>query len=352
MAIGDLFVTLYDAKTIDGIGIIESEYFYDDKLGSYKHCRKVKWLVKDKNIPFYDLNKRRNLVQSTIYRLWHVDKNELLNIVSHENQDFIMTENKKRYVLIIDEINRGNISKIFGELITLIEDNKRLGKQEQVEVALPYSGELFGVPSNLYIIGTMNTADRSIALMDTALRRRFHFEEMMPDLSKLSKSNEDIVNANKDVADKNDLVVNGGKEMINIRLMLRKINQRIEYLYDRDHQIGHAYLIGISEMDELNDVMRNKIIPLLQEYFYDDWEKIRLILADNQTDNPDWQFVKADSVLSDINKLFGKNELDYIDDEKKVYSLNENAFNHKESYLKIYSEVKAEKHGEEIHDAQ
>lgn len=171
-----------------------------------------------------------------------------------------VTKNKsvKPYILIIDEINRGNISQIFGELITLIENSKRLGRSESLEVTLPYSKDKFGVPSNLYIIGTMNTADRSVESLDTALRRRFCFEEMLPDVDVLAGKN-----------------VNG----VILKELLSTINKRVEVLLDRDHTIGHSYFIEVSTEQDLINTFKNNIIPLLQEYFYNDYEKIGMILG-------------------------------------------------------------------------
>ena len=220
-----------------------------------------------------------------------------------ERQKFF-NENTPKYAIFIDEINRGNISKIFGELITLIEPSKRLGADDEIMVELPYSKEKFGVPSNLYIIGTMNTADRSIALMDTALRRRFEFVEMMPEYDTL-----------------NETIIEG----INVGEMLKTINERIEYLYDRDHTIGHAYFINVSDLKTLANVFKNKILPLLQEYFYDDWEKIRLVLGDSQ-------FIKE---KKPANALF-KSGTDYIND-KILYEIDKEAFYDKQNYLKIYN---------------
>lgn len=174
----------------------------------------------------------------------------------------------KPFVLIIDEINRGNIAKILGELITLLEDSRRVGRKDETRVTLPYSGEEFGVPDNLYVIGTMNTADRSIQLLDTALRRRFEFIEMMPD------ADHSLIPENV--------------EGIALREMLRKMNERITLLLDREHQIGHTYLFGADTMEKLSNAFRNKIFPLLQEYFFDDWSKIRAVLGGNR-------FVKRDT---------------------------------------------------------
>lgn len=179
------------------------------------------------------------------------------------------TENAaKNFVLIIDEINRGNVSQIFGELITLIEDDKRLGKDEAIMVTLPYSKEEFGVPSNLYIIGTMNTADRSVEALDAALRRRFSFEEMPPksDLIKKLSKTEGILELDE-------------FDDIDLPLLLNKINERLEKLLDKDHQIGHSYFMSVASLDDLKLAFKNKIIPLLQEYFFGDYGKIGLVLG-------------------------------------------------------------------------
>lgn len=247
----------------------------------------------------------------------------------------------QRFAMVIDEINRGNISRIFGELITLIEADKRDpldGSPPPVEVVLAYSGEKFSVPANVDIIGTMNTADRSLALLDTALRRRFDFEPLLPD------TRADKVPGEKNSAPLAGLVVTTDVGLIDVRLMLDRINERIEALYDRDHCIGHAYLTGLARVtdgpqrfDALASTFRQRIVPLLEEYFFEDWRKIRLVLGDNQKPDVASKFVsESNAHEQDLTVLFGNDHgLDsYV--TKRRYSLRESAFDDPAAYIGIY----------------
>ena len=240
----------------------------------------------------------------------------------------------KNFVLVIDEINRGNISKIFGELITLVEPSKRLGRPESLEVILPYSGDSFGVPDNLYIIGTMNTADRSLALMDTALRRRFDFIEMMPDYDALKDNNGSVYNVS-------------GVDLVELLVTL---NERIAALYDREHMLGHAFFMPIvaaikadeqqKAISELALCFQTKIIPLLAEYFFEDWEKIRLVLADNQKEEG-VQLIKKLPVKH--SSLFGNASFeDNFDRETytfKLVSNDDSLWYSPTTYISMYPEV-------------
>lgn len=220
---------------------------------------------------------------------------------------FIKNEEKSNYVLIIDEINRGNIANIFGELITLIEPSKRAGAPEALSITLPYSKEPFSVPDNLYIIGTMNTADRSLALMDTALRRRFHFEEMMPKPELL-----------RDIP-----LIDG----VNVELLLKQMNKRITALYDREHTLGHAFFMPLRDeptLTKLREVFERQILPLLQEYFFEDWNKIRLVVGKDLVIE---EKVDADLFDEPVDGMVNP----------KIYRLDLSALDKPETYIRIYA---------------
>lgn len=266
--IGDYVVISKGNQFVRGIGKIAGDYFFDSEAPiRYKHFRKVEWLVKDEDIPVSELYNRKFRMHS-IYKL---DKDQI-------KQDFFVkgagrvpekkgSRKPKNFVLIIDEINRGNVSSIFGELITLIEKDKRASMNEEMEVVLPYSKKDFRVPPNLYIIGTMNTADRSIEALDTALRRRFSFREM--------SSKPDLLRTEGKIGKEKGGIIEG----IDVVQMLQKINQRIEKLIDKDHRIGHAYFMEDTTKKDLQRTFKNKVIPLLEEYFFGDFGKIGLVLG-------------------------------------------------------------------------
>lgn len=257
----------------------------------------------------------------------------LRGLVAIEQQPAIKRQN---YVLVIDEINRGNISKIFGELITLIEPSKRKGREEEIELLLPCSGDKFSVPSNLHIIGTMNTADRSLAMMDTALRRRFDFVEMMP--------RADLFSAH---------CIEWHGQKIDLKSLLEALNKRIEVLYDREHTLGHAFLFpaynaaksGQHELafDALKAAFKNKIIPLLEEYFYEEWNKIRLVLGDSlkEGDNESLQLIEVNN--ESYTELFGTvHGLELYEESKTTYQMKpfesvDSIWDKAEAYIGIYS---------------
>lgn len=313
MKVGDIVLSCYSASTIDAIGVVTGEYEWHDEYEKYKRVRRVNWIVKGINEDITKINNGAALTLSSVYKL-NISLADVMEIVARKAPTMTAIEEKKKnYVFVIDEINRGNISKIFGELITLIEATKRVGQPEGMKVKLPYSQQLFGVPDNVYLLGTMNTADRSIAAIDTALRRRFRFKEMLPDAEVLDGIYVDD---------------------ISIKDLLIKMNKRIAVLYDREHTLGHAYFLPLRTkptVETLAGIFADSIIPLLQEYFYEDYEKIRLVLGDNNKPNKEEQFIVA--VSNDYNDLFGN--IEYSFDEGYTYEVNAEAFENTEAYRLI-----------------
>ena len=313
MSIGDIVMSCYDCNTVDAIGVVTGEYEWHDEYPQYKRLRKVNWIAKGIKENIIKINNGSRLSNPTVYKL-RMDLSDVMEIIEKYSKNTIEVEEKKKnHVFIIDEINRGNISKIFGELITLIEPTKRIGQTEGQKVRLPYSQKLFGVPNNVYLIGTMNTADRSIATIDTALRRRFNFKEMLPD---------------------SEILDGIYVEDVSIKDIFIKMNKRITVLFDREHTLGHAYFLPLKDaptIETLANIFENSIIPLLQEYFYEDYEKIRMVLGDNQKDSEDKQFITIEE--NDYNDLFG--DIDYDFDEMSTYKINSFALTNIEAYRSI-----------------
>lgn len=256
---GDVVIASQGNKAVQAIGLVSGRYRYDlDRtIDEYRHTRPVTWLWTAEHgaaLPASDFT-TKGLSQVSIYQM-SPDNIRWENLLPYLEQ----TDDDARplpHVLIIDEINRANISKVMGELITLLEEDKRRGAPNAAEVILPYSKEPFALPPNLYLLGTMNTADRSIALIDTALRRRFHFEELPPQPAALAGAGLGI-----------DLVA-----------LLAALNERLEYFLGPDLLIGHAWFMGLSGRADLDAVMARKVIPLLREYFHDDLDRVRSVLG-------------------------------------------------------------------------
>ncbi len=232
----------------------------------WKNCKKdPKELTTTFISDIVGLNVHHTLMWIVYKCLWELSRSLVQKAIDDHVQ--FKFDSSKQYVLIIDEINRGNVSKILGELITLLEPDKRIGADNELILKLPYSQARFGVPPNLRILGTMNTADRSIALMDVALRRRFTFEERMPDTNVLE---EELTRKLPDEQQPlTELVVD----------LFNTLNERIRFLYDQDHQLGHSYFLNVNSLEDLRGVFVDRVLPLLQEYFYGDWYKICTVLG-------------------------------------------------------------------------
>lgn len=324
---GDVLVCLGTRKSICAVGVVTGEYEYQPTVPAgvredYVHRLPVNWLVSGIDFDITRLNGHTGLTLKTLYRLNRLGWGELKKALQDAGHSLAASSpatmaEKLPYVLIIDEINRGNVSRIFGELITLIEPSKRAGAEEALEVLLPYSKKPFSVPENVYLIGTMNSTDRSLAGLDIALRRRFTFREMPP---------------------RPALLEGVSVEGVAIGPMLAVMNQRITALLDRDHCLGHAYFMPLREdptKERLMAIFRSQILPLLQEYFFEDWERIGWVLNDqNAQRNGSAPFIRpAATQGDDLQALFGSEVAGQLSDHR--WELNEAALASIDSYRNI-----------------
>ncbi|SHM96417.1 5-methylcytosine-specific restriction enzyme B [Pseudomonas asturiensis] len=279
---------------------VDEGTFTLEELGNGRWDKKVPGSILD---PFL-VNGYKNFLPSMVEHMLGKNEEGLFE-PSHPQQ-------RSAKVLIIDEINRGNVSRIFGELITLIEPSKRAGADEALEVTLPYSKERFSIPGNVYLIGTMNTADRSLAAMDIALRRRFTFIEVPPSP---------------------ELLDGVEVEGVAIDELLSVLNLRIEALLDRDHRLGHAYFIPLKDdttLERLERIFRGQILPLLQEYFFEDWQRIQWVLNDQRKAPEDRFLIQP---IRDMGVLFG--DAVTINQNNEQWDVNPAAFKNIKSYLGV-----------------
>lgn len=308
---GDLVLLATGIDRIGAVGVVTGEYGFDVSeplfAANYAHVRPVKWLAQGLTVSATTtLNK--TFSQQTLQRVAGVTAGDMLAKLDLGQTLELATSPKlptpRPHVLIIDEINRGNISKIFGELITLLESSKRAGAGEALTVTLPLSRRPLSVPKDLYVIGTMNTADRSLTLLDAALRRRFVFRPVWPEPEVLPV-----------------LTLEGGTAL-DLRKFLYVINERIERLLSREQVIGHAYLLGLPKsLDGVASAVRERILPLLEEYFFEDWSKIREVLGDPGRP-PALQFIHQIGTGADVR-----------------YRLNPDAFGEIEAFTGVYGGV-------------
>lgn len=323
IVVGDVVVCLASRTTIGAVGVVTGKYEYTKQVPpgvreDYVHRLPIQWLATDLSFDVVQLNQGKQLTLQTVYPLGRIQWPDLLAALTAAKvslKSVPQTPEPERllYVLVIDEINRGNVSRIFGELITLLEPSKRADADEALEVVLPYSKSRFSVPKNVYVIGTMNTADRSLAGLDVALRRRFVFKEMLPrpDLLK-------------------DVVVGS----VNIPNLLAVMNLRIEALLDREHCIGHAYFMPLKKeasIEKLAEIFKNQVLPLLQEYFFDDWQRIQWVLNDHRKADRAHQFIQAEPL--NTGTLFGNNV--NVSHRSQTWRINRDAFLLEQSYLGV-----------------
>lgn len=314
IAVGDVILCLKSQRSIQAVGVVTGDYRFDkgaDPSSDFFHVRPVRWLKTGLDVDILNLNGGTRLTLKTVYPLSRISAADALALVKGSA---LPASKAPPYVLIIDEINRGNISRIFGELITLLEDSKRAGQAEALTARLPYSRKEFSIPDNLYLIGTMNTADRSLTGLDFALRRRFRFEEVAPDETLLE-----------------NIVV----DAVSMEDLLMSINERIEVLLDRDHRIGHTYFLPLREdqsLRRLSSIFEHSVLPLLREYFFEDWEKIRWVLNDHRKPRESQFIIKPSE---SVQFLFGEEVGEKVDDRRWI--LNASAFQDINSYRLISS---------------
>ena len=269
MKIGDIVMSCYSSQTIDAIGVVAGEYEFEDKFPNYKRVRRVNWLVKNINENIVEMNDGKTMTLGTVYRLNSITLDNVKSILEKYDTSSKMEENDKAYVMVIDELNRGNVSKVFGELITLLEADKRKGRINAESVVLPYSKKGFHIPNNVYLIATMNTADRSLGSLDYAIRRRFAFIAEKPFGLEVDGFDEDLFEKVSSLFVKNfDEYKESGWDQT---MKLESADTLSEEYKPEDVWIGHSYFLMQDEEGEDNTSNRllYEIIPLLEEYVRD-----------------------------------------------------------------------------------
>lgn len=266
MKVGDIVMSCYSSRTIDAIGIVTGEYEWHDNFEHYKRVRRVKWLVKDINEDIVKLNDDKTMTLGTVYRLNAITLDKVKSLLDKYEASKTLIDNNKPYVIVIDEFNRGNVSKIFGELITLLEPDKRKGMRNAESVLLPYSKKEFYIPSNVFLVATMNTADRSLDTIDYAIRRRFAFITVKPQEIDDDNFNSELFRevSSLFISNYDEYAESGFDDTIKL-LPAETLSE--EYRPE-DVWIGHSYFIMDGEY-ALQDRLLFEIIPLLEEYIRD-----------------------------------------------------------------------------------
>lgn len=266
MKVGDIVMSCYSSRTIDAIGIVTGEYEWHDNFEHYKRVRRVKWLVKGINEDIVKLNDDKTMTLGTVYRLNAITLDKVKSLLDKHEASKTLIDNNKPYVIVIDEFNRGNVSKIFGELITLLEPDKRKGMRNAESVLLPYSKKEFYIPSNVFLVATMNTADRSLDTIDYAIRRRFAFITVKPQEIDDDNFNSELFRevSSLFISNYDEYAESGFDDTIKL-LPAETLSE--EYRPE-DVWIGHSYFIMDGEY-ALQDRLLFEIIPLLEEYIRD-----------------------------------------------------------------------------------